>query len=93
MLRQWRSSTSVATASVKIPVMKPIRTRLMEQLEESQETVGVSPQQFEEFVFTYQKPLNERFGGPAHMVAVRLLRIVLASSSEISPTECPCSIP
>ena len=29
---------------------------------ESQETVGVSPGQFEEFVFRYQKPLVERFG-------------------------------
>ncbi len=31
-------------------------------LTESQETVGVSPEQFEEFVFQYQKPLQERFG-------------------------------
>ena len=31
-------------------------------LTESQETVGVSPEQFEEFVFQYQRPLQERFG-------------------------------
>ncbi|MCL4376937.1 MAG: hypothetical protein M1409_00945 [Actinobacteria bacterium] len=29
---------------------------------ESQETVGVSPQMFEEFVFQYQLPIHERFG-------------------------------
>lgn len=29
---------------------------------ESQETVGVSPSQFEEFVFAYQLPILERFG-------------------------------
>ncbi len=29
---------------------------------ESQETVGVSPQQFEEFVFNYQLPILQRFG-------------------------------
>jgi hypothetical protein len=31
-------------------------------LTESQETIGVSPGQFEEFVFQYQAPLQERFG-------------------------------
>jgi hypothetical protein len=31
-------------------------------LTESQETVGVSPEQFEEFVFRYQLPIQERFG-------------------------------
>lgn len=31
-------------------------------LSESQETVGVGPEEFEEFVFKYQKPLIERFG-------------------------------
>ena len=29
---------------------------------ESQETVGVSPQMYEEFIFPYEKPLMERFG-------------------------------
>ncbi|MDP7287961.1 MAG: hypothetical protein QGH94_08205, partial [Phycisphaerae bacterium] len=29
---------------------------------ESQETVGVSPEMFEEFVFPYQMPILERFG-------------------------------
>jgi len=31
-------------------------------LTESQETIGISPEQFEEFVFQYQLPLQERFG-------------------------------
>jgi hypothetical protein len=31
-------------------------------LTESQETIGISPGQFEEFVFQYQLPLQERFG-------------------------------
>ncbi len=31
-------------------------------LTESQETVGVSPEQFEEFVFRYQLPIQQRFG-------------------------------
>jgi hypothetical protein len=31
-------------------------------LTESQETVGVSPEMFEEFIFPYQTPLHERFG-------------------------------
>lgn len=29
---------------------------------ESQETVGVSPEMYEEFVFTYEKPIMDRFG-------------------------------
>jgi hypothetical protein len=39
-----------------------VQTRDMWCLTESQETVGVSPDQFEEFVFQYQLPLQERFG-------------------------------
>jgi hypothetical protein len=31
-------------------------------LTESQETIGISPDQFEEFVFQYQRPLQSRFG-------------------------------
>ncbi len=31
-------------------------------LSESQETVGVSPEMFEEFILPYQKPLTDRFG-------------------------------
>ena len=38
-----------------------VRTRDMWGFSESQETVGVSPQQFEEFVFAYQLPILERF--------------------------------
>ncbi|MHB0999696.1 MAG: hypothetical protein ACYC27_10670 [Armatimonadota bacterium] len=39
-----------------------VRTRDMWCLSESQETVGVSPEMFEEFIFPYQLPLMERFG-------------------------------
>ncbi len=39
-----------------------VRPRDMWCLTESQETIGVSPEQFEEFVFQYQKPIQERFG-------------------------------
>jgi len=38
------------------------RTRDLWVLLESQETVGVSPEMFEEFVLPYQLPLMERFG-------------------------------
>ena len=41
---------------------RQVRTRDMWGFSESQETVGVSPQQFEEFVFAYQFPILERFG-------------------------------
>jgi hypothetical protein len=39
-----------------------VRTRDMWGFCESQETVGVSPKLFEEFVFSYQLPLLDRFG-------------------------------
>ena len=39
-----------------------VRCRDMWALGESQETVGVGPQQFEEFVLPYQLPLMKRFG-------------------------------
>ncbi|MBE3065041.1 MAG: hypothetical protein IMZ69_08495 [Spirochaetes bacterium] len=39
-----------------------VRTTDMWCLTESQETLGISPDQFEEFVFPYQLPLQERFG-------------------------------
>jgi hypothetical protein len=39
-----------------------VRTRDMWGFGESQETVGVSPRRFEEFVFAYQLPILERFG-------------------------------
>jgi hypothetical protein len=39
-----------------------VRTRDMWCLSESQETVGVSPQMFEEFVLPYQTPVVNRFG-------------------------------
>ncbi len=39
-----------------------VRTRDMWGFCESQETVGVSPKLFEEFVFAYQLPILERFG-------------------------------
>ncbi|TFG62825.1 MAG: hypothetical protein E4H36_07090, partial [Spirochaetales bacterium] len=39
-----------------------VRTMDMWGFSESQETVGVSPEMFEEFIFPYQKPILERFG-------------------------------
>ncbi|MBN1863627.1 MAG: hypothetical protein JW808_01865, partial [Victivallales bacterium] len=39
-----------------------VRTKDLWCLLESQETVGISPQMFEEFVFRYQVPVMERFG-------------------------------
>lgn len=41
---------------------KPVRTRDLWVLLESQETVGVGPELFEAFVFPYQLSLAERFG-------------------------------
>jgi len=39
-----------------------VRTMDMWGFAESQETVGISPQMFAEFIFPYQKPILERFG-------------------------------
>jgi hypothetical protein len=39
-----------------------VKTADMWCLTESQETIGISPDQFEEFVFQYQLPLQNRFG-------------------------------
>lgn len=41
---------------------QPVRLQDMWGLSESQETVGVSPAMFEEFVFQYQVPVISRFG-------------------------------
>jgi hypothetical protein len=41
---------------------KNIRTMDMWGFSESQETVGISPEMFEEFIFPYQLPIMERFG-------------------------------
>jgi hypothetical protein len=40
----------------------PVRLRDLWVLAESQETVGVSPELFDEFVFQYQWPIVRRFG-------------------------------
>jgi len=40
----------------------PVRARDLWVLSESQETVGISPAMFAEFIFPYQLPLIERFG-------------------------------
>ena len=40
----------------------PVRTEDLWLHTESQETVGVSPEMFEEFILRYQTPLPERFG-------------------------------
>ena len=45
----------------RVPTV-PVRTGQMWGFGESQETVGVSPEMFEEFIFPYQLPLLERFG-------------------------------
>ncbi|MFZ2656483.1 MAG: hypothetical protein WAX69_16240 [Victivallales bacterium] len=44
------------------PAGKPIRFKDLWGFCESQETVGVSPEMFGEFIWPYQKPLMERFG-------------------------------
>lgn len=44
------------------PTPKTISCKDLWCLSESQETVGVGPDQFEEFVFNYQLPIIERFG-------------------------------
>lgn len=41
---------------------EPIRLKDLWVLSESQETVGVSPDMFEEFVFQYQLPIIKKFG-------------------------------
>lgn len=48
--------------SYKSPVKGPIKFKDLWGFCESQETVGVSPEMFGEFIFPYQKPLIERFG-------------------------------
>lgn len=40
----------------------PLRVKDLWGLSESQETVGVGPDQFEEFIFPYQQPVIERYG-------------------------------
>ncbi len=40
----------------------PVRLKDLWVLSESQETVGVGPSQFEEFIFPYQKAVTDRFG-------------------------------
>jgi hypothetical protein len=40
----------------------PVRVRDLWGLSESQETVGISPAMFEEFIFPYQLPVISRFG-------------------------------
>ncbi len=41
---------------------RPARLKDLWVLSESQETVGVGPKQFEEFIFPYQLPIVEKFG-------------------------------
>jgi len=48
--------------SYKNPVKGPVKFKHLWGFCESQETVGVSPEMFGEFIFPYQKPLIERFG-------------------------------
>ena len=46
----------------QLPSDEPAKTSGMWGLLESQITVGVSPDMFEEFIFPYQKPVLDRFG-------------------------------
>jgi hypothetical protein len=48
------------TSSLRVD--KPVLLKDMWGFAESQETIGVSPEMFAEFVFPYQLPLLERFG-------------------------------
>ena len=52
------------TSQLPQPDFNPacIRTMNMWGFTESQETVGISPEMFEEFIFPYQLPIMERFG-------------------------------
>ena len=52
----WTNELSPADANGKV------RCSQMWGFAESQETVGLSPEMFAEFVFPYQQPLLERFG-------------------------------
>ncbi|HTL51262.1 MAG TPA: hypothetical protein VL860_01675 [Planctomycetota bacterium] len=52
----WNKSLERATPA------EPVRTRDMWGFAESQETVGVSPAAFAEFIFPYQLPILKRFG-------------------------------
>lgn len=45
-----------------LPAGAPPRRRDLWVLSESQETVGVGPEQFEEFVFPYQKAITDAYG-------------------------------
>ena len=44
------------------PAEGPVRLNQLWGFAESQETVGVSPEMFGEFIYPYQKPLQEKFG-------------------------------
>jgi len=52
------------TSQLPKPNFNPsqIRTQDIWGFTESQETVGISPEMFEEFIFPYQVPIMERFG-------------------------------
>jgi len=71
---------------------EPARLRDLWVLSESQETVGVGPSMFDEFVFTYQQPIIERFGlcyygccEPVHSRAHVLRRIPNLRKLSVSP--------
>ena len=49
------------TREIPVPPAGPAHLSNMWGFCESQETVGISPEMFEEFIFPYQKPLLERF--------------------------------
>jgi hypothetical protein len=52
------------TSQLPQPGFNPAQVRTMDMwgFTESQETIGISPEMFEEFIFPYQLPIMERFG-------------------------------
>lgn len=53
---------TTALPSREHPVDGPVKLRHLWGFAESQETVGVSPDMFGEFIYPYQKPLQGKFG-------------------------------
>lgn len=51
-----------ALPSSRAPKVEPARIRDLWGFGESQETVGISPEMFGEFIWPYQQPLMEKFG-------------------------------
>jgi hypothetical protein len=89
-------SGSMGYAGAQLPTKTklgaPARRKDLWVLSESQETVGVSPAMFEEFVFQYQMPIVENFGScyygccePLHLKWPVIKRFPNLRSLSISP--------